>query len=437
MDATAGADTRQGCNESNPFRVIVSERPAGRIRLPARTRYVHSKSPHLRMSSPGRRTRRAVVVFAVIAMSAIPGPALAAQTPAAQTPGAQTPGAQGQQPFATSASRVPWSRVGPGWTLASWTSRHRTTETLYLVSSTGRRYAVARMPNSAYPLLWSPDGRRALIGGDQGLREVNLRTGRSRAVPLPGGYTEPLTYSRPRGLALLAAVGTTEPGTSYITMRLERFGLDGVHQQSYPLRVKGAGTLSTSGVVETADGTELVVGARHGLVLLRTDGTLVRRLLASAKQACDVVSWWRRDIALSSCEGRMWAVPISGAKATALSLGPTRTDMFGYVNEWRYSRGRLGLAANGCGPASLVRFDARGQGVGIDVLSPTGKQGRPIYVGHHRDLVTMMFASDSCESGYGTALLAYNARTRHSTALLGPGANGGTVTDALPFDTDR
>ncbi|HEU5007669.1 MAG TPA: hypothetical protein VFT67_11890 [Jatrophihabitantaceae bacterium] len=370
--------------------------------------------------------RRALVVLGVIVMSAIAGPALAVPRP----------DAQGQQPFAASQSQVPWSRVGTGWTLASWTRRHRATETLYLVSSTGRRYAVARMPKSSYPLLWSPDGRRALMGGDHGLSEVDLRTGRRTAVHLPGGYTEPLTYSRPRGLALIAAVGTTEPGTSYITMRLERFGLNGRHQLSYPLRVKGAGTLSTSGVVETADGTELVVGAHHGLVLLRNDGTLVRRLLPSTRQTCEVVTWWRHDIALASCGGRMWAVPISGAKATALSLGPTRKDMFGYVNEWRYSRGRLGLAANGCGPATLVRFDKRGQGVPIDVPSPTGRQGKPIYVGHFRDLVTMEFTADSCESEYGTALLAYNARTGHSKALLGPGANGGTVTDALPFRTD-
>jgi TolB protein len=163
----------------------------------------------------------------------------------------------------------------------------------------------------------------------------------------------------------------------------------------------------------------------------------VRRLHATSAR-CAVASWWRKRVALAQCgSGRLWAVPISGAHATRLTDSTSKENPFGYSDAWRYSRGRLGLAPNGCGPASLVRFTDQGHGKRIDVPSPTGRVGRSSYIGHHGNLVDMLFVADrGCEAGK-TVLYAYNAVKRTSTALLGPTVNGGSVISAIPYATDQ
>jgi hypothetical protein len=328
---------------------------------------------------------------------------------------------------------VPWPRVGSGWTLATWSARSTPQATLFLLDPRGDRYAIMRLAKGSVPVFWSPDGRRALVSGPSGLSEVDLRTGSRRGVALPDG--EVVSYSRPRGLALIEAVDV--PVGDYLISRLERLGIDGRHQQTYPTTIEGAGRLDTTALVETADGAELVVGAQHGLVLLRNNGTLVRRLHPLPAQ-CAVISWWRSGVALARCgAGALWAVPITGASATRLTDSRTRENPFGYSNEWRYSRGRLGLAPNGCGPESLVRFTAQGHGGRITVPSPTGGLGRSTYIGHHGDVVNLIFvASRGCGSGRNV-LFAYNAVTHRSTALLGPTVNGGSVSWAIPFATDH
>jgi hypothetical protein len=317
--------------------------------------------------------------------------------------------------------------------VATWSAPSRPRATLFLLDPRGDRYAITQVAKGTMPMFWSPDGRRVLVAGPSGLGEVDLRTGSRHRVALPDG--EVVGYSRPRGLALIESVDV--PRGDYLISRLERFGLDGRHQLTYPAAVSGAGLLDTNAVVETADGSELVLGARHGLVLLRNDGTLVRRLRPLPGQ-CSVISWWRRGVALARCgAGALWAVPITGARATRLTDSRTRENPFGYSNEWRYRRGRLGLAPNGCGPDSMVRFTAQGHGRRITVPSPIGGVGQSTYVGHHGDVTNLVFvASRGCESGR-SVLYAYNAVTHRSTALLGPTVNGGSVGWAIPYATDH
>ena len=83
---------------------------------------------------------------------------------------------------ARTAAAVPWSKVGPGWALATY-SASRAGEgvkpkagpsTLYLVDPQGGRYQLftwaARSPRASWYLLgWSGDASRALFGS--GLRQ--------------------------------------------------------------------------------------------------------------------------------------------------------------------------------------------------------------------------------------------------------------------------
>jgi TolB protein len=328
---------------------------------------------------------------------------------------------------------VPWARIGSGWTLATWSASGRARATLFLIDARGNRYAITRLAKRTAPLLWSPDGKRVLVSGPHHLMQVTLRTGAAHRVNVPEGQV--VTYSRPKGLALIEAVDV--PHGQFLVPRLERFGTDGQHQLTYPKSIKRAGVLDTNSVLETADGAQLVVGARHGLVLLRNNGTLVRRLHATSAR-CMVASWWRKDVALAQCgNGALWAVPISGAHDRRLTESTSKEDPFGYSDAWRYTRGRLGLAPNGCGPESLVRFTPQGHGNRIDVPSPTGHVGRSSYIGHHGNLVDMLFVADrGCQAGK-TVLFAYNAVKRTSTALLGPTVNGGSVISAIPYATDK
>ena len=107
-----------------------------------------------------RRTPRAAIAAAVLSAGVLTAALLTAGTATAQ------PSSSGQQARAAQPAGVPWSRVGPGWVLAQYTTAapeggKSGPVTLYLVSPGGARYQLARWPDlrTAPALLaWSPDG---------------------------------------------------------------------------------------------------------------------------------------------------------------------------------------------------------------------------------------------------------------------------------------
>ena len=170
---------------------------------------------------------------------------------ATSTAGAQ-PAAHGVE---AAIENVPWSQVGPGWTLATWSpvpgghpggepapgepNPRTTTTTLYLVDPAGGRYPITTFPppgDGSSPALadWSGDGRRALFymrGEDRGtVTEVDLHTGKQTTFTVDGDVRS-ANYSRPDGKAvLLTTWGDVKTPASMV-----RVDLAGNHQLTYPV----------------------------------------------------------------------------------------------------------------------------------------------------------------------------------------------------------
>jgi hypothetical protein len=174
---------------------------------------------------------------------------------------------------------VPWSKVGPGWTLALWNpvtphmpgaqsipdepTRDAAATTLYLVDPAGSRYTVTTFApdDRAEPELidWSGDGSHALLE-PHGYRSssvvsIDLHTGAQTTIPVKG-YAR---YARPDGNALLVSTdyNGNEPGT------LKRIDLTDAEQKSYPTdQLGGAGQFSGR-YLQSLDGTQLVLGTAN------------------------------------------------------------------------------------------------------------------------------------------------------------------------------
>ena len=295
-------------------------------------------------------------------------------------------GSAGAATAAPAAGHVPWNHLSHGWTMATWTAKGRSGATVYLIGPRGGTYPMTTVSRSAYPLASSPDGKTVLLTGRHGVLRLDLRSRHRSTFNLPDGQI--LGFTR-NGHSLIASIDRTRHG-QFLLPRLERFGLDGHHEVDFPVRVSGSGRLDTFRMLALPKG-RLAVGARHGAVVLRRDGSVASRIAKSLRR-CSVVSGWGKGKALAECgNGVLWAVPLGGGHATRLTDGASKENPFGYSLAWRYGKGRLGLAENGCGPASLVRFNRNGHGNRIAVPSPTRQLGTPSYVGHHGNVVDMLF----------------------------------------------
>ena len=171
-------------------------------------------------------------------------------------------------------------------------------------------------------------GRRILTGSSDpsAILEWDVAAGTSRSITLG---QQGATYTKPDGKALL----TTD--TSGGTMRVQRRGLDGSVQVTYPADT-GLARMSP-------DGLDLVAGTTTGLAVYgNATGTLVRTLPApSGYGSCQVVSWWPDGRALTLCAlggngvANLWLYRLDGSAPSALTAAAAGSATpFGY-------RGRL------------------------------------------------------------------------------------------------
>jgi hypothetical protein len=350
---------------------------------------------------------------------------------------------------------IPWSQVGPGWMLATWSpvtggrpgaplppgspTPDQATTTLYLVDPAGGRYPITTFPppgQQANPELvdWSGDGSHALFYAQYATPPtaimVDLHTGKQTTLPVHGW---PL-YSRPTGKALLLSV-EAGPGPKLAT--LDRVDLAGKHELTYP--TDKLDSPFSGSYLSTPDGTRLVLGTSAGLTLMGNDGTPGPKLVIPGQTNCRPVRWWDEKAGatvLATCDApgfasRLWLAPVDGSPPTALTAvndgqkGPDLHD----GSAWQLPSGTFVQAAGACGYQYLAKLNADGTTSPVSV--PGVESGRSVIVAGVNGTDLDLAATAAC--GGGQALFDYNPGTNTSTVLLGPPLNGGGVIKAVPF----
>jgi hypothetical protein len=354
---------------------------------------------------------------------------------------------------------IPWSQVGPGWMLATWSpvpggrpgaplppgspTPDQATTTLYLVAPTGGRYPITTFPppgQQASPDLvdWSGDGSHALFDAQYATPPsaimVDLHTGKQTTLPVRGVPR----FSRPNGNALLLSVA---PGPDAKLATLDRVDLTGKHELTYP--TDKLGSAFNGNFLSTPDGMRLVLGNAAGLALMGNDGKPGPTLTIPDQVNCSPLRWWDGPAAatvLASCDApgfasRLWLVPIDGGPATALTAvndgqkGPDLRD----VSAWQLPAGTFVQAAGACGYLYLAKLNADGTTSPVSV--PNAETGRSVIVDGVNGASLDVRATAAC--GGGQSLFEYNPTANTSTVLLGPPLNGGGVITAVPFAGQR
>jgi len=348
-------------------------------------------------------------------------------------------------------SAVPWRKVGPGWALAMYSANvggegvkpKAGPSTLYLVNPQGGRYKLvtwsARNPRSRWFLLgWSGDVSRALFvspagfpgeSGHEHVDQLQLRTGRVTGFTLPVGVAA-VGYTRPDGLNIVAE--RAAPGANVGPVTVQRYSLTGKLQKNL-LTVKSGGFPS---VADNSNGTELAVGARNGLKLISNAGGVIRKLpVPGVTESCIAVRWWSSTTVLATCGvtnglgPRMWLVPASGARPTALT--PVRTASnssfdLGDFNAWKLSSGLYVDASTGCGAGLIGRQPAHGKEQLVTV------PGAPSSLIVNATRSTLMVERIS-ECSPATSLVWFNPATRKMTVAIGVSHHQIGVTAVVPY----
>ena len=371
---------------------------------------------------------------ATVTVTPAPGPT-SAPTSVPTPSGVVSPAPGTVTPREEPRSAIPWSQVGPGWSAASWaTSAQASSATLYLVSPSGTRYAIGAIPpTGVYDI--TADGRRVLTGSNDpdAILEWDVPAGTSRTIALgqPGGAT----YTKPDGKGLLTAQ------TSGRTMRMQRRGLDGSLQLTFP---DDTGVASMS-----PDGLDLVAGTTAGLAVYgNATGALIRTLTPpSGYGFCQVVSWWPDGRALTLCAlggngvANLWLYRLDGSAPTALTAATAGSATpFGYQNAWPVSSGTLVQEGVGCGVGPLAMLTSPGTSQRIAFTLPgfpASTHPNPDPVAVVGDVAYLVVSTAECGGAQTRSLVAYDVVTGRSGVLLGPNANGGTVGPVVVIDPSR
>jgi TolB protein len=380
----------------------------------------------------------------------------APSTSSPSTPAAQSVAHSTEEPI----QDVPWSQVGPGWTLAMWNAAspsnagddfdpdeptpYNAETTLYLVSPEGDRYAITTFEapgeGGSLPALadWSGDGNRALFyrsGDDLSVIEVDLRTGERTSFTVKNGYSVTPRYTKPEGKAVLLLKSDDVDSPAALT-RVDRTGKQ---QLTYPVDKLGADF--NASLLSSPDGTALVLGTDAGLSMMSNDGTPGKILPIPDASYCTPTRWWEPNVAVARCNGpdfsysRLWLVPVDGSAPTPLTAendgtkGPDVADL----DAWKLPGGTFIQAAGGCGMVYLAELTTDGTTTPVSV--PNVDEQRSVRVLGAADGQLQLQATLTC--GSGESLLDYDPASGTSTVLLGGEVNGGGVVDAVPYPDSR
>lgn len=333
-------------------------------------------------------------------------------------------------------SAVPWREVGPGWVLAEywpgryvWEAKPRAAAaTLYLIDPAGGRYRLYRWPVTRNPPFladWSGDKSRALVSWTSGrLEQVVLTSGKASRLRLPGG-AQVFAYTRPGGHGLL--------GSRQVRSRtqLVRYRLTG-----HLAKVLISDTSSVSAVYSDK-GNELAVGGRHGVLLVSNSGGVIRALsVPGVRGGCAPSRWWNsRDVlawcrTASSSRSRLWLVPISGARPTALTPARGRHSPDpGDIGGWQLHGRLYSQALTSSGIGRIFRQLANGRVAAVTVPGTAGNN----WILAARGPRLLLAAQRNPCADTNTSLLWFNPATRRKQTLITtPKALAG-VLGAVPY----
>jgi len=332
---------------------------------------------------------------------------------------------------------VPWAEVGPGWLLASWyptgtahEPRAAASQYLVLVSPTGTRYLIAAVATPDVQLLsWSGDGQRALL--QAGLKRttieiMDLRTGtvvNSFVFPTSNSvFFQAARFTRPQGFALDISTQTNNH------QLLARYSVDGSAQQTYPESFTRVGTYNGSWL-SSPDGTQLVMGAQHGLAIVGNDGSVATQLPIGGATYCQPDRWWSATVVLAACgqAPRLYEFSISGGAPRAITRVPRPPDS-GDLSAWRLDRATYVEVASACGYIYLAKLHGA---TPVRVTVPGVPVGNTVLVVGAWSHALALQASVACAGG--PSLLWYTPSTRSSHVVLGRPATSGVVNQSLIY----
>ena len=333
---------------------------------------------------------------------------------------------------ATKASSVPLGQVGPGWSIAEYSAatapmnKHRTKgkTTLYAVSPQGKKFPFfswpANLPGaSSFNVIdWSGDGQRVLVGNFfNKYEQISLKTGKvTNTFRLPAAV-QVVGYTRPDGENLLAT------------------SQNGVGARRYNLAGKLQIVLAKSGfgVIDSPDGTSVVLGTKTGLQVIANTGGVTKTLNPPAGIGfCQPLRFWNAKTVLAQCSTlnsgkppRLWLFPAGGGTATALT--PQRSGKSGDLGDldgWKLTSGVYLQAAGACGTEFVATLN------GKQVKLPgVAYPSDHIWTGHGGSLLVQ--PDEGCTAG--AALVWFNPQTKHVTWVLRTPAHVFGVMSVAPF----
>jgi hypothetical protein len=331
------------------------------------------------------------------------------------------------KPAATSA--VPLSKVGPGWSIAEYTTgykNHPAKTTLYAVSPQGTKYAFYTWPakfsgaNAFSVVDWSGDKQRVLVSNFfNKFEQISVATGKViNTFKLPASVF-PIGYTRPDGENILAQDNNS----------IVRYDLNG--------HLAKVLSKNASAAIDSPDGTAVYLNAKNGIKEISNLGTVIKTINTPvAEFGCTPVRWWNSSTVLGQCtekhgpiDPRLWLFPVNGGKVTALTAqrGNSSHDL-GDVNAYKLTSGTYLQAL---GPCSVEFIATQSSNGSVHQVSLPGVHYDSDVIVTGQGSSLLVKANSDCSPG--TALLWFNPQTKKVTWVLHPTGKSNGVESAVPF----